>query len=157
MKYDLSGYPHVNWQKPLTLFGRIIAIADVYDAITSPRVYRKSILSPDRALGLMLDGSGKDFDPILIKVFVNMLGVYPVGTLLRLNTDELALVESLSPKKGEMRPIACILKKDMLGNYFKEKSIDLSLKYSETEKYVWEVVETYHPSVFGIQPVQLLF
>jgi HD-GYP domain-containing protein (c-di-GMP phosphodiesterase class II) len=157
MKYDLSGYPHVNWQKPLSLFGRIIAIADVYDAITSPRVYRKSILSPDRALGLMLDGSGKDFDPILIKVFINMLGVYPIGTLLKLNTDELALVKSLSPKKGEMRPLACILKKDMIGNYYKANTIDLSLKYSETEKYVWEIIETYHPSVFGIQPVQLLF
>ena len=157
MKYDLSGYPHVNWKKPLSLFGRIIAIADVYDAITSPRGYRRSILSPDRALGLMLDGSGKDFDPILIKVFINMLGVYPVGTLLKLNTDELALVESLSPKKGEMRPRACILKKDMIGNYFKANTIDLSLKYSETEKYVWEIIETYHPSVFGIQPVQLLF
>ena len=157
LKYDLSGYPHTNWKKPLTLFGRIIAIADVYDAITSPRVYRKSILSPDRALGLMLDGSGKDFDPILIKVFINMLGVYPVGTLLRLNTGELALVESLSPKKGEIRPLACILHEDIVGNYYKGQTIDLSLKYSETEKYFWEIIETYHPSEFGIQPVQYLF
>jgi len=157
LKYDLSGYPHINWKKPLTLFGRIIGIADVYDAITSPRVYRKAILSPDRALGLMLDGSGKDFDPILIKVFINMLGIYPVGTLLRLNTGELVLVESLSPKKDEIRPLACIMHKDLVGNYYKGKTIDLSLKYSGTEKYYWEIIETYHPSEFGVQPVQFLF
>ena len=157
MKYDLSGYPHVNWKKPLTLFGRIIAIADVYDAITSPRIYRKSILSPDRALGLMLEGAGKEFDPILIKVFINLLGVYPVGTLLKLNTGELALVESLSPKPGQIRPIVCLLHKDVIGNFYKGKTIDLSLKYSGTDRYVWDIVETYHPSVFGIQPVQFLF
>ncbi|MHC5077348.1 MAG: HD-GYP domain-containing protein, partial [Planctomycetota bacterium] len=45
MKYDLTGYPYANWRKPLSLFGRILSIVDVYDAITSPRVYRKSILS----------------------------------------------------------------------------------------------------------------
>ena len=157
LKYDLSGYPHVNWKKPLTLFGRIIAIADVYDAITSPRVYRKAILSPDRALGLMLEGSGKEFDPILIKVFINMLGIYPVGTILKLNTDELALVESLSPRKDEIRPLACIMHKDIVGNYYKGKTIDLSLKYSGTDKYYWDIIETYHPSEFGIQPVQFLF
>lgn len=157
MRYDLSGYPQVNWQKPLSLFGRIIAIADVYDAVTSPRIYRKSILSPDRALGLMLEGSGKEFDPILIKIFINILGVYPVGTLLKLNTGELALVESLSPHKGQIRPIACLMHKDVIGNYYKGKSIDLSLKYSGTDKYVWDIVETFHPSVFSIQPVQFLF
>lgn len=141
----------------MTLFGRIIAIADVYDAITSPRVYRKAILSPDRALGLMLEGSGKEFDPILIKVFINMLGVYPVGTILKLNTDELVLVESLSPRKDEIRPLACIMHKDIVGNYYKGKTIDLSLKYSGIDKYYWDIIETYHPSEFGIQPVQFLF
>ena len=100
LKYNLTGYPYTKWNKPLTLFGRIISIADAYNAITSARVYRKSILSPDRALGFMLEGAGKDFDPILIKIFINMLGVYPVGTLLRLDTGKLALVISSSRKKG---------------------------------------------------------
>jgi HD-GYP domain-containing protein (c-di-GMP phosphodiesterase class II) len=157
LKYDLTGYPHANWKKPLSLFGKIIAIADVYDAVTSPRVYRRSILSPDRALGLMLEGSGRDFDPILIKVFINMLGVYPVGTLLRLNTDELALVISTSSPQKANRPAVCLMHKDMLGNYFRGKTIDLSLKYSDTDRYVWEIIETYHPSEFDIQPVQFMF
>jgi HD-GYP domain-containing protein (c-di-GMP phosphodiesterase class II) len=157
LKYNLSGYPYTNWEKPLTLFGRIIAIADVYDAVTSPRVYRKTVLSPDRALGLMLDGAGTDFDPILIKVFINMLGVYPVGTLLKLDTGELALVVSSSRKKGEKRPLASLMEKGIDGRYQKGESIDLAERDTLTGNYVREIIETYHPSDFEIQPVQQIF
>jgi HD-GYP domain-containing protein (c-di-GMP phosphodiesterase class II) len=157
LKYDLSGYPYANWQKPLTLFGRIIAIADVYDAITSPRVYRKSILSPDRALGFLLDGSGRAFDPILLKVFINMMGVYPVGTLLKLDSEELALVISSSKKAGEKRPLVCLMHKDIIGNFYKGKIIDMAERDTRTGNYTREILETYHPSAFGIQPVQHLF
>jgi HD-GYP domain-containing protein (c-di-GMP phosphodiesterase class II) len=157
LKYDLSGYPFTNWKKPLTLFGRIIAIADVYDALTSPRVYRKQAMSQDRALGLMLDGSGTSFDPILIKILINMLGIYPVGTLLKLDTDELALVVSSSRKKNQKRPIAIIMEKDPDGSYQKGETIDLEKRDAQTGDYVREIIETYHPSTFGIQPVQQIF
>jgi HD-GYP domain-containing protein (c-di-GMP phosphodiesterase class II) len=157
LKYNLSGYPHTNWKKPLSLFGRIIAIADVYDAITSPRVYRKSALSPDRALGLMLDGAGSDFDPILVKIFINILGVYPVGTLLKLDTGELALVISSSRKKVEKRPLVCIMKEDLVGSYYRGETIDLAKRDDQTGEYLREITETYHPSTFGIQPVQQIF
>ncbi len=157
LKYDLSGYPFANWQKPLTLFGRIIAIADVYDALTSPRVYRKSAMSPDRALGLMLEGAGKDFDPILIKIFINMLGVYPVGTLLKLDNNELALVISSHREKDQARPLAAIMKQDADGNYIRGETIDLSKQDKATGNYERQIIETYHPSTFGIQPVQLIF
>jgi len=157
LKYNLSGYPHANWKKPLTLFGRIIAIADVYDAITSPRVYRKSALSPDRALGLMLEGASKDFDPILIKIFINILGVYPVGTLLKLDTGQLALVTDSSKKKNQKRPLVSLMEKDLVGTYFKGETIDLAERNSRTGEYIREIIETYHPSTFGIQPVELIF
>ncbi len=157
LKFNLSGYPYTNWKKPLTLFGRIITIADVYDAITSQRVYRKSALSPDRALGLILDGAGRDFDPILTKVFINMLGVYPIGTLLKLDSDDLALVVSLSKKKGEKRPLVCLMEQDKDGMYQKGKTIDLAERDTPTGNYVRDIIETYHPSTFGIQPVQHIF
>lgn len=123
LKYNLSGYPYTNWKKPLTLFGRIIAIADVYDALTSPRVYRKSVLSPDHALGLMLEGAGKEFDPILIKVFVNILGVYPVGTLLKLDTGELALVVRSSKNKIEKNHLSASWKRTLTARINKGKPL----------------------------------
>ena len=155
--YDLSGYPYTNWKKPLSLFGRIIAIADVYDAITSPRVYRKDIMSPDRALGHMLEGAGLDYDPILIKVFINMLGVYPVGTLLKLDTGELALVVRSSKKKNEKMPIVCLMEENVSGGYYNGETINLAERDSRTGNYVREVIDTYHPSDFGIQPVEHIF
>jgi len=157
LKYDLSGYPHADWKKPLTLFGKIISIADKYDTLTSSRSYRKYLLSPDRALGYMLDHAGKDFDPILIKVFINIFGVYPVGTLLRLDTDELALVVSSPSRNFSKRPLVCVLEKEGEGSYKKREIINLDERDTKTGNYVREIIETYHPATFGIQPVQHMF
>jgi HD-GYP domain-containing protein (c-di-GMP phosphodiesterase class II) len=157
LKYDLSGYPRAGWKKPLTLFGKIISIADKYDTLTSSRAYRKYLLSPDRALGYMFDHAGKDFDPILIKVFINIFGVYPVGTLLRLDTDELALVVSSPSRNFSKRPLVCVLEKEGEGSYKKREIINLDERDTETGNYVREIIETYHPATFGIQPVQHMF
>ncbi len=157
LKYDLSGYPHADWKKPMTLFGRIISIADKYDNLTSARAYRKYLLSPDRALGYMFDRAGKDYDPILIKVLINILGVYPVGTLLKLNTGELALVVSSPSRDFRKRPLVCILEKGKDGGYQKKEIINLDERDPETGKYKKGIVETYHPSTLGIQPVQHIF
>jgi HD-GYP domain-containing protein (c-di-GMP phosphodiesterase class II) len=157
LKYDLSGYPHADWKKPLTLFGKIISIADKYDTLTSSRAYRKSLLSPDRALGYMFDRAGKDYDPILIKVFINIMGVYPVGTLMKLETGELALVVSSPSRDFAKRPLVCILEKEDGGTYKKKEIINLDERDPETGNYVREIIETYHPSDLGIQPVQHIF
>ena len=157
LKYDLSGYPHADWKKPLTLFGKIISIADKYDTLTSSRAYRKSVLSPDRALGYMFDRAGKDFDPTLIKVFVNIMGVYPVGTLLKIDTGELALVVSSPSRDFSKRPLVCVLEKGADESYTKKEIINLDERDSETGNYVREILETFHPADLGIQPVQHIF
>ena len=157
LKYDLSGYPHADWKKPMTLFGKIIAIADKYDNLTSARAYRKYLLSPDRALGYIYDRAGKHYDPTLIKVLINILGVYPVGTLLKLETGELALVVSSPSRDFKKRPLVCILEKGKDGGYQKKDIINLDERDPETGKYKKDIVETYHPSALGIQPVQHIF
>jgi len=157
LKYDLSGYPYAGWKKPLTLFGKIISIADKYDTLTSSRAYRKSVLSPDRALGYMFDRAGKDFDPILIKVFINIMGIYPVGTLMKLDNDELALVVSSPSRNFSQRPLVCILIKENDGSYKKKEIINLDERDTKTGNYVRDIIETYHPANLGIQPVQHIF
>lgn len=157
LKYDLSGYPHAGWKKPLTLFGKIISIADKYDTLTSSRSYRKFLLSPDRALGYMFARAGKDYDPILIKVFINIMGIYPVGTLVRLDTDELALVVSSPSRDFSKRPLVCVLEKEGEGRYKKKEILNLDERDPKTGKHVREIIETYHPANLGIQPVQHIF
>ncbi|NIA19182.1 MAG: HD domain-containing protein [Xanthomonadaceae bacterium] len=156
LRYDLSGYPQVNWQNPVSLFGRILAIADVFDAITSPRIYRPTALSQDKALGYMLEGSGTDFDPLLLKVFINMMGVYPVGTLLELDTGELGLVVKTPDDAEESRPVVILLEQDDHGQYIKGKTINLNARETETGNFLRNISKTHHPSTYDIQPAAFI-
>lgn len=156
LKYDLSGYPSVKWSRPISLFGRIIAICDVYDALTAPRVYRPVAISPDRALGIMMENSGKDFDPTLLKWFVNMVGVYPVGTLLKIDTGEIALVAKGNSQGDARRPCAVLLKPDGSGGFVSGKTVELQDKDPSTGKYLRNIVSSHHAAELGIQPAQYL-
>jgi HD-GYP domain-containing protein (c-di-GMP phosphodiesterase class II) len=155
LKFDLSGYPQVQNKRSVSLFGRILAIADVFDALTSPRIYRPIAYSPDRVLAIMLKGSGKDFDPILLKVFINMLGVYPVGTLLKLDTGELGLAVDCQKNGDLTRPRIVLLERDD-DKFKKGKCVHLSAKHPETGSFKRNIVRSFHPSSFGLQPADFI-
>ena len=156
LKYDLSGYPQTDRKKPLSLFGRILTITDIFDAMTSPRIYRPVALSPDRVLTMMLEGAGKDFDPILLKVFINMLGVFPVGTLLLLDTGEMCLVME-SPEGAEIgRPRVVILEDGKGGGFRKGEAANLAERDPRSGAFRRNIVKSFHPSEYGIQPVDFL-
>ncbi|MCF8036776.1 MAG: HD domain-containing protein [Desulfobacteraceae bacterium] len=155
LRYDLSGYPDTNWNRPLSLFGRIIEICDVYDALTSARSYRQTPLSQDRALGIMLAKSGKDFDPVLLKWFVNMLGVLPMGTLVKLNTGHFGLVYSGGDFKEDHLPKVLVLRQQN-GRYTKGEIIDLNQRDAKTGQHSYTIASTHHPTDLGIQPAVYL-
>jgi HD-GYP domain-containing protein (c-di-GMP phosphodiesterase class II) len=92
LHYNLSGYPKVSHYSELDLYSRIVCVVDQYDAMTSARVYSRSPMAPDKALSVMMERSGTQLDPLLLKFFINMVGVFPIGTLVMLNTRELGLV-----------------------------------------------------------------
>ncbi len=158
LRYDLSGYPKTPRKKPLTLLGRIVAIADVYDAVTSQRIYRSKFLSPDQALGLMLKGSGTDFDPILLKVFINMLGVYPLGTVLKFEDGELGIVTTPPEKNKDSSELWVLLLKDNGDStYTKRYLMSLGSWDQERGGFNRPILESCHPSELGIQPAELIF
>ena len=92
MYHDLSGYPKTRESFELDFYSKIISLVDQYDGMTSARVYSRIPMPPDRALSLMMERAGTQLDPILFKFFINMIGVFPVGTLVMLDTRELGLV-----------------------------------------------------------------
>jgi len=94
MKYDLSGYPAIEASCGLHPLALIVNICDVYDAITSKRSYKKPF-PPDKALSIMMRLIGCDFEPQLFKIFTQMIGIYPPGTLVRLNTKDLAVTRTV--------------------------------------------------------------
>ncbi len=160
LKYDLSGYPKTSSRKSVSLFGRILTISDVYDAITSPRVYRRTVLPPDRALGWMWEGVGKDFDPILLKVFINMLGVYPVGTLLVLTKKRAGIVtEPPGDAQGPpdpARPWVVLLKKNGDKSFAPAGRLNLAEKDPKTGAYPYDIVRSANAMDYGIQPMEFI-
>jgi HD-GYP domain-containing protein (c-di-GMP phosphodiesterase class II) len=96
MLADFSGYPQLPY-KTLSLFGRIIGIAENYDALTSSRVNGRISYPPDKALRYMLSRAGKAFDLALLKLFINCVGMHGIGSLLLLDSRELAVVVENNP------------------------------------------------------------
>jgi HD-GYP domain-containing protein (c-di-GMP phosphodiesterase class II) len=156
LKFNLSGYPRLNRKKSQSLFGRIITIADVFDALTSTRVYRPAPFSPDRALETMLEKIGEDYDPILLKLFINMLGIYPVGTLLKLDTDELGLVIESPEDSDKARPRVVLLLSDDQGRFRKGKTVSLEELDTQKGSYLRNIKKSIHPSAYGIQSAEFL-
>jgi HD-GYP domain-containing protein (c-di-GMP phosphodiesterase class II) len=91
MRVDQTGYPRMDDTWQIGVLSRIVSIADCYDAMSTKRVYHEHTMHPHDVLKHMLSWSGKNFDPTLMRLFVNMMGLYPVGSLLRLSSGELAV------------------------------------------------------------------
>lgn len=90
-RYDGEGYPHKMKGEDISLFGRIVAIADVFDAITSVKKYRPA-LTPVGAFKDIVNNSGKQFDPKLVKAFISKVSPYPIGYTLELENGTEAIV-----------------------------------------------------------------
>ena len=71
-------------QSSLDLFSKIVRIADTFDAMTTERPYRNKVYSPYEAIRYLVSQAGSKFDPILVKAFARAIGVFPIGTVLRL-------------------------------------------------------------------------
>jgi HD-GYP domain-containing protein (c-di-GMP phosphodiesterase class II) len=129
MNLDFSGYPKLTVPWTLSLTGRILTIADCYDAMTSSRVYRREPMSPSKVLNMMLSKSGKSFDAVLLKLFVNCVGIVPIGSLVMLETSELAVVlKPAADKANAERPFVKVIT-DPQGNPIDHgHEIDLSEK-----------------------------
>jgi HD-GYP domain-containing protein (c-di-GMP phosphodiesterase class II) len=148
LNLDLSGYPEIRRSRELNLFSRIVSIADAYDAMTSGRVYLKEPISPDEALRKMLYRQGMFYDPVLLKVFVNVVGVYPVGTLVFLNTGEIGLVFKINPDDLARPQVRIIAEKGSEKKLSLE--VDLGQKDKTTGEYARSIVQTLDPSIYKI-------
>ena len=95
-KHDLSGYPRFNGIDRLHIVSEVVAIADVFDALTSDRSYRKAML-PDKAMQIIAESRGTGFEASFVRMFAKMVGLFPVGTMVELDTGELALVTKANP------------------------------------------------------------
>lgn len=100
--YDGTGYPRGLKGDEIPRFGKIVAVSDVFDALTSDRPYRKAI-SPSEAIEFVMGGSGMQFDPKVVKVFLKKIIPYPLGTCVNLSNGKTGIVVKNYENYG-MRP-----------------------------------------------------
>jgi HD-GYP domain-containing protein (c-di-GMP phosphodiesterase class II) len=100
-----TGYPHLRGGRAMGTFSRIVAVADVFDALTAHRSYRARPLTGHEALRLLLGRECEQFDRAVLWALVNAVGLYPAGTLLRTASGRLLL--SVSPNARDPRRPVC--------------------------------------------------
>jgi len=152
MKIDLTGYPKAVRPRQVSLLSKIVSIADGYDAATSRRVYKTEALAPSAVLEEMRDNPRRGLDQVLVKAFINLLGIYPVGTLVVLDTFELAVVSASNPSPEALsRPIVKIIS-DAQGNRISPPLVvDLAIPEAAGQ-YARTIIKTADPDRYGIIP-----
>jgi putative nucleotidyltransferase with HDIG domain len=91
LRYDLKGYPKAAFPQRPHVASLIVSMCDVYDALAQKRTYKKDY-PPDKIYELMVQERGKLFDPQLLDRFFHFIGVWPMGTLVKLNDKSVAVV-----------------------------------------------------------------
>lgn len=106
-KFNGSGYPFGLIGNDIPLFGRILAIADVYDALSSTRPYRKA-WSPRKIFDFLMSSCNSHFDPELLSAFFQCVSAYPIGTIIHLSDGSNAVVKDNTPGFA-LRPVIRII------------------------------------------------
>ncbi|MCL5422283.1 MAG: HD-GYP domain-containing protein [Nitrospirae bacterium] len=148
LNYDMSGYPKISRPLDLDFYSKIVSLADQYDAMTSSRVYSRVPMAPDKALSIMMERAGTQLDPIIFKFFINMIGVFPIGTLVLLDTKELGLVYGGNTMFQDRPRVLIII--DSSGTRVKGNVVDLTEKDSTGNKYLRTIVKTMDPNKYRI-------
>lgn len=143
-RIDGSGYPLGLHGCDICREGKMVAIADVYDAITADRVYHKG-LPPTAALKKLLEWSGTHLEEKLVHRFIRSMGIYPVGSLVKLKSERLAIVEEAG-EKDQRLPIVRVIYHARNRQYLPAEIIDLSRPSCQDE-----IVQSVDPARWGIR------
>ncbi|MEO0160688.1 MAG: HD-GYP domain-containing protein [candidate division WOR-3 bacterium] len=147
--YDGTGYPdRFDPKMQPNLFARIIRICDAYDAMTTSRPYQILPYPPPVAIRVIWSHAGSYFDPILVKVFIQILGVYPVSSCLELDNAEIAVVIHQNPVHID-RPVIKIVM-----NNRKQKIAGPVIDLSQEKRL--NIIRPVYPQKYDLNPAEYL-
>ena len=150
LRQDLSGYPEKIGHRDLNLCTQIVSIADVYDALRSNRIYREGLPS-ERIRAIMTQKDSPAFNTKLLRRFINLMGIFPVGTLVRLESDEVAVVTHEHPTDPFRPRVKVVL--DRLGSTLETpETVDTWALDSRKRG----VVEAVSPEAVSLDPLAYL-
>lgn len=151
MKMDLTGYPKHIRARELSIYSRVVAVSNAFDAATSRRAYQTTPLTPADVLQEMRINPRRGMDQVLVKAFMSLVGHYPVGTLVVLDTFELALVHACNPSPDAIsRPIVKIVSDERGNVLFPGELADLTER-DAGGVYKRTIIKVADPDRYGIR------
>jgi HD-GYP domain-containing protein (c-di-GMP phosphodiesterase class II) len=152
LRIDFSGYPKNRRPRNPTLFSRIVAVADAFDAGTSIRSYQYQPSPPDLVLKEMRDNPKRGMDPLLVKALINATGVYPVGTLAILDTFEMAVVTGVKRDLDRLhQPVVKVISDAMGMPLAQPVTLDLSETDPASGLPVRTIIKTVEAERYGMR------
>ncbi|TDF42416.1 HD-GYP domain-containing protein [Alteromonadaceae bacterium M269] len=136
-KIDGTGYPNKLRDDEIGMYGRMISIVDCYDAMTAERVYKKGMPSM-KAMKILMRESGVHFDGDLVRKFIQCIGLYPAGTLVKMKSQKVGLVTKVNqakPLEPEVKIFYCAKNRHYLA------SRDINLAASHCKEEIEEVIK----------------
>jgi putative nucleotidyltransferase with HDIG domain len=150
LRQDLSGYPEDVGHRELNLCTQIVSIADVYDALRSNRVYRQGLPS-DRIKAIMTQKDSPAFNGRLLRRFINLMGIFPVGTLVRLDSGEIGVVTHEHPG-DPFRPQVKVVR-DRDDNPLDDARLVNTWEVDDRGEFRHAVIEAVDPEEAGVDPL----
>jgi HD-GYP domain-containing protein (c-di-GMP phosphodiesterase class II) len=151
MKTDLSGYPRTVRPRDLGIYSRIVAVADGFDAATTRRSYQTVPIEPDQVLREMWQNPKRGYDTILVKALINLIGIYPVGTCVILDSFEVAVVAGPDPEGQQLnRPLVRIAVEAEGGAVPPPGQLVSLTERDEAGTYRRSIVKVTNPSRYGL-------
>ncbi len=143
-----GGYPRGLKTDEISLFSKMVAIVDVYDAITSDRCYHDG-MSPTEALTKMYGWRLTDFDGELLEQFIQCVGIYPVGTLVELTSGEVAIVISVNPD-FRLKPKVNIVLDSSKHTLYPHRVVDLAEHHVSDPESNYGIRQVLMPGAYDI-------
>jgi putative nucleotidyltransferase with HDIG domain len=153
LKQDLSGYPEKIGARTLNLCTMVVSVVDVFDALRSNRAYRAG-LATDRIKHIMGQQDGTAFHPALLRRFVNLMGLFPIGTVVRLSTEEVGVVTQTHPDDPFRPQVKLVL--DAKGARYETPLLTNTWDHNSRAEDARAVVEAIDGATVDIDPLAYL-
>ena len=153
LRMDGSGYPDAAKRVTLNIGTMLCSIADVYDAMRSQRAYQQAFPT-DRILEVLKRSDGTQFDQHLVRRFVQLVGIYPAGNLVRLNTGDVAVVRTINAPDPYRPAVRVLINAE--GKRL-ELPYEVNLwEHSEDPALPGSIVAPLDPADYGLDPLMLM-
>lgn len=153
MKVDLTGYPKHIRPRTMGLFSKIVAVADGFDAATTRRSYQTVPIEPDQVLKEMWSNPKRGYDPMIVKALINLIGVYPIGTCVILDTFEVGIVASTVADRDLLNRPVIRIAIDAHGGAVPPPGIAVDLQdLDEAGHHPRSIVKVTSPERYGLVP-----